>query len=532
MSYRCHRGPTLALLVTLATAGASAPAPGWSQASPASGDPVTTPIGVPAHMPEPEPGEFELYPPEREPHYWRALLENIGLQTIGTIWYFSQQNFNSQDWDFGPAGHDIENKFLTTEQIRFDNNSFLFNQVYHPASYLFSYQFARANNIRPSIAFLYAFGSSLFWEYLGELREKVSVNDLIVSPLAGMAWGEVAYNYGEYFNSPEIEGRLAHQILTGIWGIPRLFHDWLDDVEPAPLRPGAPRLFHPYFRALSGLQLRRGLEGGGADHVRPLALVGLDTELVVLYGYHAPGRFSRWFREGNFSDFHLEVSFDDEIREIALGAEAVVWGYYTQDLRPTPGGERSGWALMIGAGRAYDIVYRDSVYLKDRLGLMHVLGPSLQIDAWEANGLHLQASLDAFFDFAAVRSLAYDDYRLVHGDQGIRTDLQKQIYYFGIGPYVSPSLKLEFAGFGVGAQLRWGQYWSVQGLDRFEEQLTKTVHLNDRLVDASVFAHGPAVLGGLRVHVELEQINRRSQIDDFVDRASFQQLELRLDYAF
>lgn len=469
----------------------------------------------------------------REQHYGRALLETLVLLGIGEVAYLADLSTNQQDWDIQLTEEDVRWKFTTLGPLRFDNNSFLYNQVLHPISYNFIYLFARANNLRPSVSLLYALGASVFWEYVGELPEKPSINDIIVSPLAGMAWGEVAYHYGEYFNSPEISGRTGHQILTALWGVPRLGHDWLDDTEPAKLDPNLSPLYHPRFELFSAMQFR---QSGDIERPPSLDLVGvagLDTDLVVLRGYHEPVTFDQWFGNGNFSSVHAEVAFGRTgLTDVEFGAQTTIWGYYRQDLRERPGVALSGYSLLIGAARAYDITYRDHQFLDDLLGRMHILGPSLLVESWDPSGLYMRAGLRAFFDFTAVKSQAYPEWKAEFGDQGVRSELKKGGYYFGWGATVAPEVALGYGPYLLSAELEWAGYEGIDGLDRFEEEVTRQLDLHDRLLKYRVSLGLPLPVDDMTFHIDYESIDRRSSVEDVVDIAGYRSFELRLDYWF
>jgi Domain of unknown function (DUF3943) len=60
------------------------------------------------------------------------------------------------------------------------------------------YLVARTNTLSIPASLLFAIAGSTLWELVGEFKEKVSINDMIVIPFAGMAIGEVFVQLGGF----------------------------------------------------------------------------------------------------------------------------------------------------------------------------------------------------------------------------------------------------------------------------------------------------------------------------------------------
>ena len=63
------------------------------------------------------------------------------------------------------------------------------------------YSIARANHHYPATAFGYSFLASFLWEFVLEFKEKVSVNDVIVTPGTAVPIGEFFYKLGLYLDT-------------------------------------------------------------------------------------------------------------------------------------------------------------------------------------------------------------------------------------------------------------------------------------------------------------------------------------------
>jgi hypothetical protein len=100
------------------------------------------------------------------------------------------------DWDFPSL-----KQRLTFEAWRFDNNPFPINFAWHAYDGSQYHLFARSNDLGLLASMGYGIGTSLAWEFGVEFREKVSINDVIVTTGAGTAIGEAVHWLGRYLES-------------------------------------------------------------------------------------------------------------------------------------------------------------------------------------------------------------------------------------------------------------------------------------------------------------------------------------------
>lgn len=468
-----------------------------------------------------------LEPDRGKPDHARMLLETGVYLLGGTVWYFAGQEVNEVDWDLTVDATSLKTKFLGLSQVRFDNNTFLFNQVYHPLAHAGIHLTARANDMSPFLAFAYVFSASLLWEYIGELREKVSINDMIVSPMTGWAWGEVAYQYGEYFASPESRGRHLHRAVTGFFGIPRVFHDWLDDEKPPSFTP--PR-FHPEPRA----SLVGGARQYGDGPSEVLTTMEIASKMTVMPGWGTPGRDFQRFRDGNFSDLEASLQFSARQVEIDVDATATIAGIYGRDIKSVRDGEY-GTEFMIGGGRGYRLISREGANFADRVALAHLFGPTSQARLFLPGGVRVDLGLDAFFDFTAIRTLALDQLTDSYGEQvldEIRTDTQKHGYYFGWGFTVSPSIAVDLQRARLELATDISRVRSIQGVDRFQERVTREIILRDLVFETRAALILPLPVPWLDVRIQGHLEQRRSALDEFNVERTYRELQAGLQSRF
>jgi hypothetical protein len=75
-----------------------------------------------------------------------AALETAGIIVGGAIWYWSDLDFNSRDWDLQWDWPSWKSK-LTFESLRFDQNLFETNTNSHIRAGFYHYQVARGNGM-------------------------------------------------------------------------------------------------------------------------------------------------------------------------------------------------------------------------------------------------------------------------------------------------------------------------------------------------------------------------------------------------
>jgi hypothetical protein len=449
---------------------------------------------------------YALYQDEgpRQKHFLRAGLELFALLGAGTIWYQAEAELNSRDWEYEYDWASFRTRFLTTDATRFDSNYFGINTMhaYSGAAY---YLVARQNGLNALEAFLMATAASTLWEFVVEFREKISINDMIVTPVAGMAIGEVFTQLGAFFD------RGSDNVLTRalglIFGGPRQLHNWLDNNRPRRTTNvdglGFTRDVWHQFQLFAGAgiaDVRRSVGGSQvARESRGEVHLGLETLLVNVPEYGRPGRVSRLLTDGNFSQMILRMSASAEgVTDFLFFAKAALLGYYRQDIRGQVDAQGNampstlqGYSFFVGAASAFEHSShaRGPGEESDQLAIVNVLGPTMEL-VYHYRGLRVKATLDVFGDFAMVRSYAID--RMIdEGGRvtvaGAKSTLLYTRYYYAFGLTVAPRVSVAYRGFELGGELRFDGFRSIEGLDRFQERVTNDFPLTDTRLVARVW---------------------------------------------
>lgn len=451
-----------------------------------------------------------------EPNYWLAAAEMGALLTFGTTYYWLRPNINRPDWDFSDPF-----TRLASLEVTFDNNRFETNHLLHPLAGGAYYLFARQSELSPLVALSYSAGSSAVFEFLLEWLEKVSINDLIFTPGAGVPAGEFVFQLSEYLNSAPGKRTTAQTAFAYSLGLASALHGGPRGKQSQAQLPadnlGLSSAWWHRFRVAYGIGKVEAPRGEANTFHR----FRLDADLFAMPGLLRPGQFATTFGQGNFTDMRLRLGFSDRgLIEANLWFRSVLAGYYAQRFTASP--ETSGEAAMIGASMAWRYHDRVPLGLRDRYAFVHLLGPTAR--TWLAHGgFLLRTETDAHFDFGAVHSLPYEQYTDTFGEDGMKSVLQNYSYAFVRGLSARLSVSAEYGGVELGVRQGFGYYGSLEGKDRFQDDVYRDTSTHDQIneLDAWLILGVPST--PLEFRFDYNRIARRADMKPLwaqrIDRA-------------
>lgn len=461
----------------------------------------------------------------RDPKYLRTAVELTALVGIGTAWYWFEKDKNALDWDLDS----IRMRFRA-EAYRYDNNPFPMNFIWHAMSGSFYYAFARANDLDVFASFASGFLASWLWEFVMEFRERVSINDQIVTPGAGVVFGEFIYKLGRYFGSSPGGGRAKHKALRWTVGLPVALHDAMDGRTPPP--PGSradERGFHPDIAARFRLSYGPGLASAttGPDFV--IHEVDFEGTLVSLPGYLRPGHFQRFFADANLTSLRLRtrIGGSGSGRGMEMSGETVLLGLHHQAIDEGGSGGAWGGAATIGTSVTYLYRREHFDHFDDELAPFGF--PGLHLDTHTYLGrasLHLGAR--AHGEFAGVHSGAYPAWEDDHPMGRAKTILRKQGYYYGWGGSARFLAELRMPWLVFGGSIRTGVWNSDEGLDRTQNQVKDDVRGRDRALDMEGYLRLLPFDGPLFVEASHRVQRRRSEMEGYDARWALSSSHVRL----
>jgi hypothetical protein len=509
----CRRGPAL-LFLAATLLGASAHA---KPNRPTSGDHFTDSTGEDVSFRAVYDGWFG--PNRYRRNLGRALLMNGVTMGFEEFIYWNDPNGNSVDWQYP----NLVTKLSRRSAARFDDNLERTNWLLHPIAGATHYGLTRVNGYGVLPSFGAAAVASALYETLFEFREIISINDLIVTPVAGMAMGEFLFQLGNYLDSEQVRPRtlaevtgprqLRRELGTVTFGLPRTVTNALDDPAPPPLVPddalGLSSAYTHRFELFMGEDwAHNDLGASGA-----LTTLGVTAELAAMPGFLRPGNFHVAFSNGNFTRFSARFAMDSSLRELEVVADSHLVGYYSQDIRAAAGG-RTGVANEIAGHTMLHYVDRWLFDTRDQYALVHLFGPVDEL--WVARGhtmLHFRAEVSP--DFAAPYSLAYEPFRSVYGDDGTKSSLKSHGYYFAWGVSAAARATMSIDAFSLGFTASYGRYESIDGQERMQEQVSRDPHLHDEVLELSARTtfEPPDIPVALRI--ETAHVGRRSHMAPF-----------------
>ncbi len=423
--------------------------------------------------PAPEPAadldlRYAITTARGKPHYLRAALEEGATVVVGVAWYWIDRDRQVADWDYPSL-----KERLTFEAWRLDNNPFPINFAWHAFNGGGYHVLARSNNLSLPMTLLYGAITSFSWEYLAEFREKVSINDVIVTPGSGVAIGEFFHWMGRYFNSAPVPRRW-HALPRWSLAFWHTLHNTIDE------RDGGLPYARPDNLGFSSDIWHQFWVGTGYDFDRQALQIRLEGNFAAIPGYLAPARLRRTFVEGNVTE--LRVRMDNGFDGVDVAADTLLLGWHAQDVAACGRGR----ALTVGASLAYRYRKETLGDWTDRVALMQLPGAALDLHLVHPRA-HLRLSARAHIDFAGLNSAAYPIWKAANPDALEKTILRKHGYYYAWG--VSGSLRAELTTpwAQLGASLLHGRYDSVEGLDKDQEEIDTDVDATDQVTDADLY---------------------------------------------
>ncbi len=453
-------------------------------------------------------GEERIRDPEPRRRHWIRAAEEIFVINgpIGTVWYWSNADFNQADWDLRWDWPSWRRKIVTFDALRFDSNDFGTNAFNHSLSGTAYYWTARANGLSIAQSFLMANIGSLTWEYVVEYKEYPSLNDVIFTPIVGIPFGEGLYQLGELFDRGS--DAIPVRVLAEIFGFPRKLHDRIDRSQggraPQTDALGLPSDTHHRFVLSSGIA--RVSQAGRPDASR--AELGLETEVVTLPHYGGPGHAGGFVTDRGFTRFSFDLALGERrVERLGVTARASLFGYYHQEVRG-----HHGASVFVGAATEFEYVERWVGDILDRLGI--VRAASAVADATLHVGpVRVRAAVDVSPDFAMITSLSWPAW-LATGKPASKSVLHMKGYYYAVGLSVLPTVTFTTADVEAGFGAKWEAFASIDGVDRFQENVVDDARLTDHRLEWRAF-FGVHAVGPLHLSASVTERHRASAVAGF-----------------
>jgi hypothetical protein len=412
-----------------------------------------------------------LKPIGPRPHPYLAALE-ITLAVAGAaIWYHRDLQFNAPDFDYNWSLHTWHEKLVTFQAVRFDDNRFDTNVFWHPFDGTWIYLFARGNRLSPGVSLLITTFVATFWEFVVEYREVAAINDMIFTPVAGIALGEPMIRTAALLREGDLGpvGRGLAAVLDPVGAFNGLFEGGHKRGGEETDEHGLPLRYPHRLEMGAGV----GYAGFGPGQTRDEEQLGADFFVDATPDLGAPGHRADTVGIGTVTGMTGGGAFGDgQVVGINLDTLVSLVGRQTRtaegidDMFVTRA-RRFYWGL--GSGFEYYSRTRPGMST-DLIGTAKLLGPIVNWD-FEENDLRLHVLATASYDFALVNSLGLDGYAALYGFDALPHVLSQKRYYYAQGLSTSLRAIAEYRAWELGTSLRDDEFWWIHGRNRIEPQL-------------------------------------------------------------
>ncbi len=457
----------------------------------------------------------------------RAAVEELVVLGVGFAQYASEKEANEVDFDLGYDWPSFRSK-LVFDAFSLDNNHYPTNWLTHPLAGFFYYSAARSNRLGILASYGYALASSTIWEYVGEFKEQVSINDEIVTPLTGVALGEPALQLGALFH--RARPSFATRALGWVFAPIKSMHDWMDGLTPEPAEEvddlGMPLdVWHRLELGIASGVTRQ--SAGGL--VQPDLRAFLDSRVVTLPSYGRAGQHAQAFTAGEISTLRTSGTISNgELVDFLLDGGVVAAGYAWQDVHTDPRGGLEGQGINVGlrVGTEYGVhdYDRDRRRAGDRLALVS-LGTSVEHSLY-VGPFTMRARLDVLGDFAGVDAYALPWYERTRAQLGLPSVVRSHGYYHAYGATIRPVVELGIGAFDAGVDVRVEAFQAINELDREPEPVRgNVVTARDERTQARAWL-GVRPVRHLRLSLSADGRERRGSLDDIAASRSEVSLQL------
>lgn len=409
-------------------------------------------------------------PPGVSTHHYQTIAAAALVLTSGTVWYIADRR-NVFDWD-RPS---LKSR-LTGESWRYDNNTFWMNFFGHPFFGSSVYAVARDSHGGVLYGFLASFLTSMSWEFGIEYNERVSVNDVIFTPLTGVAVGEFSHKLGYYLASYSGRNLGRAALAWTLTPFTQASHFSCSGEtrreHPTDALGYSSGLWHDFYLDYGISNYRAtGTPDGALQQLRA------GGTLVALPNYRSPGRSSRGFFNAELSRLSLTFERGAKGAGITLMTDSTLFGYASRSLTNDGAGHSHALGLAVGYG------YHNShaAGLDERLSWLGFPGAAADL-YWSNGKLSSEWVLRAYPVFGGASSPAFRVYRSRQtGTETYKTVLNREGYFYGFGLVSELQARQHFGIFHNQLEFTAASLWSSQGLDREQAKVTDDTQARDWL---------------------------------------------------
>jgi len=421
----------------------------------------------------------------------RAVAECVSLMAVSQTNYWLKYSNWIEDWQFKLNWEDQRRRILGFEGQSFDSNCFRTNWT-HGLSGAMYYNIARANGFNIFESSVFGTLTSLYWEFVVEWREVISVNDNIFTSFGGVSIGESFFQLGSYFAGKKgIVNRVAEVITNPVLALNR----WFD-------RKNEYSYYKPKKREMSffigNFFIMEDTKKPYKDRSQ---FIGFKSSLSYLPEIEKKGLYEEKIKGTILSEMGLKFEIKDKaIDEVSGSTRNMYFGKYKQNIREYQDNYIKGSSSLFSMISGFDFYQKkavakndgcqqymyidDSVEVEtptnfaDKLAIMNLTGAYSEITHYFGMGRVILTN-SFTFDFAMVNAYALGKYSESDDISYTKATLYNYGYYYGFGYTINSRLDLFYHKIRTGIEYKYQRYNSIEGLDRFQEKIKDDFNIRD-----------------------------------------------------
>ena len=464
-------------------------------------------------------------PPHQRKKPGRAILEFAAIMAVSQANYWIKYDHWSEDWEYRATWADQKRRFFGFEAWKFDTNRYGTNWT-HSLSGTINYSLARANGLDIAESMRFGLAAALYWEYIVEYKEVLSINDTIINPLAGMSLGEAWHQIGLFFANRQ---GIAARLLSFFNPIIKINRRLDGGRGPGGMNPGAGG--HDIHFDIGYCAVRAGKTPYPSD----LLHLGFRAALMNVAGWGGPGRLDLR-ADTPASELRAGALIKaGRIEEFDLSSRVVLTALVRQHAGPGPRG--IAWSLGLGSGLSvlnkravagYDqgrVDYGDLDALRleeprnfrDKFCIVHVIGPAFDA-AFYNRDLRIRLKWDAYLDFSLMHAFALNSFSRRRSIQGFKPTLLYYGYYYGLGLSSLAGFSADWRSLRLGGGVDVHLANAIDGRNRFQGIFEDDIAAKDSRLRLEL-GFGIRLPGiPARVAMRWEGIARKGVLSDITDR--------------
>ncbi len=437
------------------------------------------------------------------------MLEEVLILGVELGQYWKDRDINSEDWDLDYSWETFRDK-LDGSAYAFDTNRFETNFAYHPLAGALYHLAARNNRLGLLESLGFSVASSTVWEFIAEFRERVSVNDMFVTPLSGLVLGEATAQLGAFFDRSCDSA--VNRALGSVFGPLKTMHDAVDG---ATLRRaercddlGFERLGAHRFRLALGAAEMRSASGSLFRTTR----ASVESSITNLASFGTEGSGWQTFDDGNLSELELGIAYAGaKLTDLQVAMRSVLAGAHYRQLKPGLGARALGHEVLFGVavGADYSLHRYD---LKDSLDRVFLVDAPAMLASFvgRRRGYGFELTLLAGGTLGGVDAFALPRYRQRAGTEGLTSIALSQRYNHVVGIALAPRIRLALEGAELGLTARSDRVIAIRALDRARKEASSVPASELRRRGSLWFSVGPPT--GMRLTFSLEGSQRSGSV--------------------